>query len=108
PGGRVGIPLGALAFGFLPVNAIRLLLGIIAVTFALNQWLRLTERIAARMAAHPRQPGPGAVAFGGAVSGFTRTLALAGGPPFAIYMLAQKVDKTFFVGTAAVFFIIVN
>jgi len=42
------------------------------------------------------------------VSGFTSTLAHAGGPPFAIYMLAQKVDKTLFVGTAAVFFIVIN
>jgi uncharacterized membrane protein YfcA len=108
PGALVGIALGALAFGLLPVNAIRLLLGIIAVTFALNQWLRLTERIAARMAARRGKPGAAAGAFWGGVSGFTSTLAHAGGPPFAIYMLAQKVDKTLFVGTAAVFFIVIN
>jgi uncharacterized protein len=47
-------------------------------------------------------------AFWGAVSGFTSTLAHAGGPPYAIYMLGQKVDKTLFVGTSAVFFLIVN
>ena len=41
PGAIVGIALGGLAFGLLPVNAIRLLLGLIAVTFALNQWLAL-------------------------------------------------------------------
>ena len=93
PGALVGIALGALAFGLLPVNAIRLLLGAIAVTFALNQWLRLTERIAARMTAHRSRPGPVAGAFWGGVSGFTSTLAHAGGPPFAIYMLAQKVDR---------------
>jgi hypothetical protein len=109
PGALVGIALGGLAFGLLPVNAIRLLLGLIAVTFALNQWLRLTERLAQRLAAADHGP-PGRVAgaFWGAVSGFTSTLAHAGGPPFAIYMLAQKVDKTLFVGTSAVFFLIVN
>ncbi len=42
------------------------------------------------------------------VSGFTSTLAHAGGPPYAIYMLAQKVDKTLFVGTSAAFFLVVN
>ena len=47
-------------------------------------------------------------AFWGALSGFTSTLAHAGGPPFAVYMLAQKVDKTLFVGTSAVFFLVVN
>ena len=47
-------------------------------------------------------------AFWGGLSGFTSTLAHAGGPPFAVYMLAQKVDKTLFVGTSAVFFLVVN
>lgn len=109
PGAMVGIALGGLAFGTLPVNAIRLLLGLIAVTFALNQWLRLTERLAQRLAAERGGP-PGRVAgaFWGGVSGFTSTLAHAGGPPFAVYMLAQKVDKTLFVGTSAVFFLVVN
>lgn len=108
PGALVGITLGGLAFGLLPVNAIRLLLGLIAVTFALNQWFRFTERIAARVAATRGKPGRVAGAFWGAVSGFTSTLAHAGGPPYAIYMLGQKVDKTLFVGTSAVFFLIVN
>ena len=108
PGAMIGIALGALAFGMLPVQDIRLLLVIIAVTFALNQWLRLSERIAARVAAERGRPGAVAGAFWGAVSGFTSTLAHAGGPPFAIYMLGQRVDKTLFVGTSAVFFLIVN
>ena len=108
PGALVGIAVGALAFGALPVNGIRLLLGIISVTFALNQWLRLSERIAARFAAERRRPGAVAGAFWGAVSGFTSTLAHAGGPPYSIYMLSQKVDKSLFVGTSAVFFFIVN
>ena len=108
PGALVGIAAGGLAFGLLPVNAIRLLLGVIAITFALNQWLRLTERLAARISAADRKPGRAAGTFWGALSGFTSTLAHAGGPPFAVYMLAQKVDKTLFVGTSAVFFLVVN
>ena len=108
PGAVVGIAAGGLAFGMLPVNAIRLLLGVIAVTFALNQWLRLTERMVAMLTAGRAKPGTLAGAFWGAVSGFTSTLAHAGGPPFAIYMLAQKVDKTLFVGTSVVFFLAVN
>ncbi len=109
PGALVGIGLGALAFGLLPTSAVRLLIGLIAVTFALNGWFRFTERIARRLAmAHDRPPGALAGAFWGGVSGFTSTLAHAGGPPFAIYMLAQKIDKTLFVGTSAVFFLIVN
>jgi len=104
PGALAGIGIGALAFGALSVNAIRLLIGLIAVTFALNSYFRLTARIASRMT----RPGRVAGAFWGAVSGFTSTLAHAGGPPFAVYMLPQRIDKTLLVGTSAVFFLVVN
>jgi len=108
PGALAGIALGGVAFGALPVNAIRVLLGIIAITFALNQWFRFSERLANRFAARRGHPGRVAGTVWGAVSGFTSTLAHAGGPPFAIYMLGQKVDKTLFVGTSAMFFLVVN
>jgi uncharacterized membrane protein YfcA len=108
PGALVGIAAGAIAFGTLPVNAIRLIVGAIAITFALNQWLAVTERIAARLAAGRAKPGRIAGAFWGALSGFTSTLAHAGGPPFAVYLLPQKLDKTLFVGTSVIFFFIVN
>jgi hypothetical protein len=104
PGALVGIAVGALAFGLLPVNAVRLLLGGIAIAFALNQWFRISERLSARIA----RPGPLAGAVCGAASGFTSTLAHAGGPPFAIYMLPQRLDKTTLVGTSVVFFLVVN
>jgi uncharacterized protein len=104
PGALAGIAIGALAFGTLPVNAIRLLLGAIAISFSLNQWFSLTARF---VATHSR-PGPVAGAFWGAVSGFTSTLAHAGGPPFAVYMLAQRIDKTLLVSTSVAFFLVVN
>ena len=53
-------------------------------------------------------PGRVAGSFWGALSGFTSTLAHAGGPPFAIWMLPQKLDKTTLVATSAVFFLVVN
>jgi hypothetical protein len=46
--------------------------------------------------------------FWGSLSGFTSTLAHAGGPPFAVYVLAQKLDKTRVVATSVVFFLVVN
>jgi hypothetical protein len=108
PGAIIGIVAGAFAFGALPVDAIRLLLGLIAVTFALNRWLRVTERLAARAASAAGPPGRAAGVFWGAVSGFTSTLAHAGGPPFAIWVLPQKLDKTVLVATSVVYFLVVN
>ena len=55
-----------------------------------------------------KPPGRVAGAFWGAMSGFTSTLAHAGGPPFVIYMLPHRPDKTTFVATSVVFFLIVN
>jgi hypothetical protein len=104
PGALIGIAVGAFAFGTLPVNAVRLILGVIAVTFALNKWFSLAERFVARAAA----PGRAAGVLWGAAAGFTSTLAHAGGPPFAVYMLPQRLDKTLLAGTSVVFFLVVN
>lgn len=108
PGALLGILVGALAFGALSVNAIRLLLGLIAVTFALNKWFGLSERLAAALARESAPPGRPAGVFWGALAGFTSTLAHAGGPPFAIWMLPQKLDKTMLVATSVVFFLVLN
>jgi len=44
----------------------------------------------------------------GTIAGFTSTLAHAGGPPIAIYLLPQKLSPSLYVGTAVIFFAIVN
>jgi len=108
PGAIVGIALGGLAFGALSPNTVRLAIGVISVVFALNAWFRLTERIARFLVRTEGPPGRGAAAVWGALSGFTSTLAHAGGPPYTIYMLARGVDKTVFVATSSVFFFAVN
>jgi len=76
--------------------------------FSINQAFGITQRVAARLAAERAAPGRIAGTFWGALSGFTSTLAHAGGPPFAIWMMPQKLDKTTLVATSAVFFLIVN
>jgi uncharacterized membrane protein YfcA len=65
PGALIGIALGALAFGLLPVNVLRLLVGLIAVIFVLNKWLRLSERLAWRLSVNDRVPGRAAGLFWG-------------------------------------------
>lgn len=105
PGALLGIGVGALAFGTLSVNAVRLVVGGIAVLFALDKLFALTERLVAPAA---KKPGRAAGAVWGALSGFTSTLAHAGGPPFAIYILPQGLDKTVIAATSVVFFLMVN
>lgn len=108
PGALVGIGLGALAFGVLSANAVRLIVGVISVVFAVNQMFGITQRVATRLAAQRKPPGRVAGVFWGTASGFTSTLAHAGGPPFAIWMLPQRLDRTTLVATSALFFLVVN
>ena len=44
----------------------------------------------------------------GAASGFGSALANAGAPPFTIYMLLKKVEPIPFIGTATLFFAVIN
>ncbi|MGH8714282.1 MAG: sulfite exporter TauE/SafE family protein [Casimicrobiaceae bacterium] len=104
PGALLGIVLGSLAFGVVPVEWVRLLIGVIAVAFALNRWFDIAQRLGAR----PGKPGRITGFVSGAVSGLTSTMAHAGGPPLLVYLLPQRMDKTIFVGTSVVFFAIVN
>jgi uncharacterized membrane protein YfcA len=104
PGALLGIVLGALAFGVVPVEWVRLLIGLIAVTFTLNRWFDLAQRLGAKAG----KPGPLIGFLSGATSGLTSTMAHAGGPPLLVYLLPQRMEKTIFVGTSVVFFAIVN
>lgn len=102
PGALAGIGLGSLAFGYFDDDHVRLLLGSIAVLFALNYF-----RPGARDLP-PREPSMARGSVWGVVAGFTSTLAHAGGPPANIYLLPLKLDKTIFVGTMVVFFAGIN
>ncbi len=44
----------------------------------------------------------------GTVTGFSSTLAHTGGPPVSIYLLLQGVPPRVFIGTSALFFLILN
>ena len=108
PGSLIGITLGGLVFGMLSVNAIRLIVGLIAVLFALNKWLNLSSHIAKALAFHQRSPGKVFGAMCGLFSGLTSTLTHVGGPPFAVYIYSLNLDKTLIVATSSVFFCIGN
>ncbi len=108
PGGLIGVALGGIAFGLLSVNMIRLVVGLLAVLFSLNKWFGLTDRLSQQLSMRERTPGKLAGFICGLLSGFTSTLAHSGGPPFAVYIYSQKLDKSLIVATSAMFFCIGN
>ncbi len=98
PGQIAGAGLAWAVAAYVPDAAIRLMVGLIAASFALSHWFG----IAARMASEHPSVIAGRIA--GAVSGFTSLIANAGGPPFQVYVLPQRLDKIAFVGTYSLFF----
>lgn len=105
PGALIGIALGALAFSSMSADAVKLMVGVLALWFSTNHWIR-------QWLARP-QPGPAPRAWGkglfwSAGSGFTSTIAHAGGTPLMIYMLPQRLPRQTLVATTVVFFFLVN
>ncbi|MEJ2375337.1 MAG: sulfite exporter TauE/SafE family protein [Pseudolabrys sp.] len=98
PGQVVGVGLAWLIAAYVPDAAIRLVVGVIAVLFALSQWFGLAGRFASE------HPSVIAGRLWGLAAGFTSFIANTGGPPFQIYVLPQKLEKETFVGTYSLFF----
>ena len=104
PASIIGIIIGTLLFRYMNPEIIRLLLGIIAILFTLDYWLR-----------PPRgygdiQPRPAILSgtIAAAVGGFTSFIAHSGGPPISMYLLPQRMHRTMFVGTTVLLFAIIN
>jgi uncharacterized membrane protein YfcA len=104
PSGFVGVVLGYLLAAWVSDAAVALAVGTISVVFAVRRLV--VERRAATPAPRPAAVAPGL--FWGAVSGFTSMIGHAGGPPFQIYVLPQRLQRDVFVGTGAVFFAWMN
>jgi uncharacterized protein len=83
--------------------AVALAVGVISITFAARR--PVIERQGAPV---PTKPSAMAGWFWGAVCGFTSMIAHAGGPPFQVYVLAQRLARDVFVGTGAVLFAAIN
>lgn len=101
PAATLGIGIGWLTASIVDEAMVALLVGAVALAFAADYFT-----------GQHREGTPGrSVRKGGvwgAVAGFTSFVAHAGGPPFQVYMLPQRLDKTLYVGTSVVFFWAVN
>lgn len=103
PGAVAGILLGALTFAVTSEDAVRLIVGTIAVGFTVWQWV-----VRARVAQQTAKPNVAVGSFWASVSGYTSFVAHAGGPPLSVYLLPLRMDKERFVGTTVVYFAVVN
>lgn len=104
PASLAGIAIGTLMFEFMSPARLRLLLGVVAISFTLNHWLQARLR----QAAEQKLFGPAVGTVAAAVAGFTSFIAHAGGPPVTMYLLRRGIDRTQFVATTVVFFAVIN
>jgi uncharacterized membrane protein YfcA len=104
PGAVVGILLGYLLAAKVSANAVMAILGIVTILFGgFRLWVERGGRIAAASNA-PDWVG----SLFGVATGFTSQIAHAGGPPFQMWVMPKRLPRDTFVGTAAIFFAIIN
>ena len=104
PGAVVGILFGTVIFRWLNADFFRFLLGVVAILFSIEYFLRSRFRSGSLPIAPNAMKGLAAGLF----SGFTSFIAHAGGPPLSIYLLPQQMPQTIYVATTVVFFTAVN
>ena len=101
PAALIGIVIGWYTADHVTEAHIRLIIGVMALLFTLNYWFgwRASD-----------EPGPSYTrgGFWGTVAGFTSFVSHAGGPPVQLYLLPQRMDRRFYIGTMVVFFWVVN
>lgn len=103
PGAALGVLAGYLLAARVSDAAVGLAVGVISISFALRRLL------GARSAPAPvtRASYPAGTIWG-AICGFTSMVAHAGGPPFQIYVMPQRLPPAVFIGTGALFFALMN
>ena len=104
PGACLGAILGYVFAAQVSDAAIAFAVGVIAVTFGARRLL-----VEKRSEITPSgKPNIVMGLFWGAVSGFTSMIANAGGPPFQVYVMPQRLQRDIFVGTGILFFAALN
>jgi uncharacterized protein len=104
PGALVGTVLAAWLAAYISNAGVRVFIGVTSIVFVGYSVYGMV-----RQARKPTRDGTVAGGlFWGVLSGFTSTLCQAGGPPYQVYVLSQKLPKMNFVGTTAIYFAVLN
>ncbi|MEM1234563.1 MAG: sulfite exporter TauE/SafE family protein [Pseudomonadota bacterium] len=99
-----GVAVGALVFSVAPADLIRFMIGAVALAFVGWQIAKSRGLIPAPEA----RLGAGAGLSTGAIAGFTSFVSHAGGPPVAVYLLSQKLDKLTYQASTVLIFWAIN
>jgi uncharacterized membrane protein YfcA len=98
----VGLIAGTLVFGLVRQDVLRLVIGAIAIAFALNNLAGWAKNRPPASTSWPRG------LFWSSISGVTSFLAHAGSAPIMAYLLPLRLDRRVYVGTTVWFFFASN
>lgn len=101
PAGLVGICIASILMSQLNRDTTRILIGVIAIVFCLDHWLRPDV---SQMRAAGRWGGY----WWGTLAGFTSTQIHAGAAPISVYLFPHNLDKVTLIGTMTIFFMVIN
>ena len=101
-GATVGVAIGGLTASITPKGWVTILVGLIGLVFALNLIWRRNREVPAKA---PHTPSG---LFWGVLTGFTSFVSHAGGPPYQVWVLPQKLSKLAFAGTSTIAFAYIN
>ena len=104
PGATAGVIVGALTFRYLDSSVIKLILGLIALWFATAQLLPFKRRGGTKPAVGGLVRGT----FWSTICGYTSFVAHAGQVPLSVFLIPQRLDKTVYLGTIAIFYAYLN
>ena len=109
PWTAAGVILGWATMHHIDNRQAQLLIGsIVVVLVGLHVWRKRHAATQATPAAEATDHGAWFAPTIGVLAGFTTLIANAAGPLMAIYLLAMHLPKMAFVGTSAVFFLLLN
>ena len=100
PGAVLGTAIGFATFDLLSPDALRVMVGGIALVYGLRWIFRESGPV--------RAAGFGRGTIWGTLAGFTSFGVHAGGPPLQVYLLSQRLDKNTFQATTVAFFFAIN
>ncbi|WP_029349807.1 sulfite exporter TauE/SafE family protein [Bosea sp. 117] len=101
PSAAVGIAVGWATASIVSEAFVLLMVGIIGVSFCLASWF-------GRRSAEPHRADVPRGLFWGAVAGFTSFVTHAGGPPYQMYVVPQRLPKMVYAGTSTILFAAIN
>lgn len=100
-GAAIGMALAWLLALYIPEALVRIIVGVIGVTFCIDAWRRRRDIAPVRKSA-------ASGVFWGSVAGFTSFMMQGGGPPYHVHVLPQRLPKLTLAGTTTVAFAVIN